>query len=487
MKAFTRSLLLPGFLCAAAFIYLLVSWLGETPRYATGPKGELTSGTSESAESLSAWPALYYAVWSAPQVITPRLATLSGDIVASDARILALVNSAADEADPCETHDGEILLFASNRPNANADAGEADGGYDLFWCRREGVGYGLPQRFPAPITSVYHELSPSLARHPNGEYTLLFTSNRALGAVDHDLYFARGTFGGAWSAPQPLRTTATNADERAAVIFPAADRIAFSREERGKIDFWETWVLPGGEWSQPQRIATLAHPHNEARLALAESGTQLQIGRASATYAARLELLRPVPPPPRAYEPALVLLLLALFLFLLRMLSMRWRTLEIIYWCLLISLLIHVLLWWLLHDHGVRSPGAPLDGPDDPGSASIVEFSRELFQRSGAAALMQAAIGENVAAAAAAAEAENTATADSSARLELDDLEREVGTPVEPAVAQPTVPELAESTPTSSSANPERESEPSLLAPTPTPAAVAGIALADETRAAAPA
>ena len=68
-----------------------------------------------------------------------------------------ILNSAAAELDPVLSPHGDYVVFSSNREESN-------GGYDLYWARREGIGFSPPRPIGEGINTVFNERSPSLAR-----------------------------------------------------------------------------------------------------------------------------------------------------------------------------------------------------------------------------------------------------------------------------------------------------------------------------------
>ncbi|MFQ5654923.1 MAG: hypothetical protein ACE5GW_09355, partial [Planctomycetota bacterium] len=288
------------------------------------------------------------------------------------------------------------MLFASDRGG--------DQGFDLYWSLREGRGFSPPRAFPGPLNSVFHERSPSIAILPPGglpgpsgagESLLLYTSNRLTGlGDDHDLFIARGLLGGEWEAPERIEELSSAADERSAAIFPDGGGIIFLREGRDGIELLESSRLPGGGWSAPRPLEGITPPSTAARLRLEDGGTRLVIAAEEASWESRLRLLRLLPQPPAVTMPAWVLLALALLLLLLRLLAIRWHGLELLYRCLLLSLLIHILLWLWFHDRGIRAP-APGSGPPSEEAVIPMELAIDL-SASEPVEVAEAAHGENV-------------------------------------------------------------------------------------------
>ncbi|MEM7164510.1 MAG: hypothetical protein AAF581_03550 [Planctomycetota bacterium] len=316
---------------------------------------------------LGQWGESYRAAWTTPAPHTPPILAVDGDVVSRewDPRILNTI-AAEEDVSWC----GDVVVFASNRGDTQD--------FDLFWSRRVGTGFSLPVRFPDPINGAFNERSPSLAR-VGDEWLLLFTSNRTYGTIaDHDLYLVRGVLGGDWEEVALISEVSSVADERSAALRPDGAGLYFTRPERGGIAIYESWKHPHGSWSDPVALTAFAHPHNEAFLCLHDSGDELFLQRGDSYVSSQLQLLR-VLPKDAFGGPQWILLILALLLLALRALARRWPTLEIIYRCLLVSALIHLLLWLWLRDTEVESDLSPSVGPSDPTSAAI-ELTMELFE-----------------------------------------------------------------------------------------------------------
>ena len=258
MNRLLRSTLLPLALLACAIIVLLYSYFARPKHFTTGERGR----------PISSWSDTYYAVWSRPLVTDLEVQSVAGDLVLARGNP-TILNSAGDETEPAFDPSGRILVFSGERRGGH-------GGYDLFWCRREGEGFSPPRPLPSPVNGIFHERSPSLADLGGGEYLLAFTSNRAFGGVlDHDIYISRGRFGGEWSNPRSLETLSTGADERHVAIFPGATALVFSRPGAGGTELYESWLLPGELWSEERRIEAIQPIDGDTSIQLTGPGTRL--------------------------------------------------------------------------------------------------------------------------------------------------------------------------------------------------------------------
>lgn len=272
------------------------------------------------------------------------------------------VNTGSDERDPALGPDGDMLLFASDRPGGQ-------GGYDLWAAIREEDGrWSQPFNLGPAVNTEADERHPALS--DDGQ-TLLFTSNRegteALGG--HDLYrsvaagdFSPAELGGAvvpaWSPAEPLVALNSPADEGRAVYSPRNDILYFASNREGgfgRMDIYRSFFLDGA-FTPPENLGPPVNSAgDEIHPQLRDEGFGLLFSsnRASrnvfdfATYRSlsREVLVR--------YDLALFrdlllgLLLIALTLLiahlLLRVLNSQ-MTMKLIQRCFLASLLVHLLL-----------------------------------------------------------------------------------------------------------------------------------------------
>ena len=384
-----QSAAVPLLLAVVALIWLVFALYGGPTIYHGG----------DELGPLSRWPDRYRAAWTRPLPVEPRIVSRDGDLSLGDRSSEMRINRAADEVDPSVTPGGDRLLFASNRSDAGAfegsSFGSALGGFDLYIAARDGEGFGDPVLLPAPLSTVFQERSPSLALLPDGSARLLFTSNRLHGlATDFDLFLAMRGRDGEWQAPVLLDILSTGADERGAAIHPEGDSIVFSRPESRGLEYFESYRRSDGTWSDPERLRALRHPDNGAMVRFDEGGNALLFERNGQWFRSRLRILREIPTGGTPWG-AWILLALALLLLLLRAMASRWSGLEILYRCLLVSILIHLLLWWWLADRGIDAPD-PIDAGPPASEIAPIELDPELFARANEPAAQNRAHGEEV-------------------------------------------------------------------------------------------
>ncbi len=272
------------------------------------------------------------------------------DGVPVDPRPLSLLNSDFDEVSPAFSDDA--LFFASNRPGSR-------GGLDVFVASYGNGLFGEPRPFGRAVNSAADECDP--APIP-GSGAIVFASNRPRGARrDFDLYLA-APGGDEAERVRPLDEIGTPFDEREPAVTADGRTLVFASDRNGpagRFDLFRS-VLDRGEWLPAEAIPGLDSKDLSERsprpsrdgfsmlLSIGGGGAGESEGEPAADiYRARsLELFR-IPGRPVGWLEILVLLTL-LALALLAFLAKRWDKLEVIYRCLLVSLLVHLalLLWF---------------------------------------------------------------------------------------------------------------------------------------------
>ncbi|MCB9916596.1 MAG: PD40 domain-containing protein [Planctomycetes bacterium] len=265
------------------------------------------------------------------------LAELDGDIARAP-RPLAGLNTRFDELAP-RFADG-ALWFASDRPGGA-------GGFDL-WCADfvDGVA-GAPRLVAGDVNGPRDELDPA----PLADGALVFASNRAARGRACDLFRAEPTPEG-WRV-EPLRALSSRGDDREPSFAADGGRVVFASDRGGAFALYES-VRDGGAWQAPTRVPGLDAGGAARAPELSPDGFRLAFERGGDVFvaASRELFLR------RDGRPGWVdLLVLAalLTLALLALLAKRWRTVEVLYKCFLVSVVAHLLLlWWFrgLHPEG---------------------------------------------------------------------------------------------------------------------------------------
>lgn len=319
---------------------------------------------------------LRYAVWDAPVPLPPEInadaapgrATLSPDgtllvfavgepglnadlWVADmldgepvDPRPLERVNSIGDDLSPAFSGDG--LLYASNRSGSR--------GFDIWRAPYADGVFGAPERVQGALNTDHDELDPTPVP---GSRAITYASNQPRGMRrDLDLYTAvpRGA-GGEWDITA-FETANTPFDEREPTYTGDALGMVFSSDRDGGPGGFDLFhsVQSAGAWQEPERLKGLNTPADERGPFLAGDGFTLYFtesgvpGAAGLVRARSLELFRV--PGRRVGWFDLTLLALLLLVALLGWLGRKWEALDVIYKCLLVSLIVHALLLWWFRD-----------------------------------------------------------------------------------------------------------------------------------------
>jgi len=285
---------------------------------------------------------------------------------------LGELNSPADELAPC--FGADALWFASDRPGGQ-------GGLDLLRAPYADGVFGQPERLAPGLNSPADESDPACEPDSEG---LVFASNRARRArADFDLYRAVPD-GSGFFAVDALDALNSASDERDPAFARDARSLWFASDRAGSFDLFRAWGGAAG-WERLEPLASLNGPDEERGPWLAAGGFELLFerhapGAEPAFQRAHTRELLTLPSPPVTLAEWITLALLTL-LGLLALLARRWHELDILWKCLLVSLLVHlVLLYGLRHvypehtEHGlgpreeptIRVRLAPEEAPARP-------------------------------------------------------------------------------------------------------------------------
>jgi len=279
-------------------------------------------------------------------------------------RPIGILNSPGDELAPAFGPDG--IYFASDRAGPSF-------GLDLWRASFQDGAFGPPEPIGSGINTAADETDPCPLP---GSRALLFSSDRPRGArVDHDLYLATPEEGAegeerstsfvttsleALNTPFEEREPAATSDGRTLVF-------ASDRETARGFDLFRSFREDSG-WLPPEPLVGVNTLRAERGPFLSADGFALfydveddgapaDLWRASSKELFRL--------PASPLSMAEILLLLALFLLaILAWLSKRWRTIDVLYKCFLVSLLIHLLLLWYLREVYPESGPVELRGEE---------------------------------------------------------------------------------------------------------------------------
>ena len=279
-----------------------------------------------------------------------------------DPEPLAAVNSGSDELAPA--FGAGALFFASNRPGGA-------GGFDLWRAPFEDGVAGAPEPLGPGINTRVDDRDPApLALHGAGAEALVFASNRRVDQrTGFDLYRARPGPGGAWEV-EPLEVLNTAAHEREPAFAADGGTLVFASDREGSLGGYDLYrsVLDRGEWLPAEPLAGVNTAASERGPHPSRDGFSLLFAVEDEAGAGDLYSARSIELFARPGKPVgwLELLLLAalLVLALLAWLAKRWDTLEVVYKCFLVSLLLHLALLWWFRDIRPESGIVPLEGSD---------------------------------------------------------------------------------------------------------------------------
>ncbi|MBL8730140.1 MAG: PD40 domain-containing protein [Planctomycetes bacterium] len=299
------------------------------------------------------------------------------DLVVFDPRRPALppepaygLNTAHNELAPALAADGR-LYFASDRP-------EGVGGYDLYVAAPGPAGFGAP----VPVTicnSALDETDP--APHPDGDELVFVRIDRRVAAGrGGELWQVRL---GAGFDPTPVfaapgrRRAAWSAD-RDPAFAAGGNALWFVRQAAAAAPELLRASRLGDRYDAPQPVGSAWGTRNLRAPLPSADGLHLSLlqprsgnGDADLWFCATAEELPPWWPGQRWLEGILVGAagVCALLLLLLH-LGRRWSALDLVAQCLLLSLLLHVLVFlWLM---GVEIAGSPLPGDADAGRLQVM-------------------------------------------------------------------------------------------------------------------
>jgi len=369
-------------LCGAMYIGLQVG----RPLYYTDGQREVAGGELHAAGMLR-WRAPE-AAFELPERITGRVARLPdgrllfgrlGDDGTSDLftwhpqrpdvppEPAYGLNSAANELAPAVGPDGRVY-FASDRA-------ESIGGYDLFVSTWTPRGFGSVTALTACNTAL-DETDP--ARAPRGSELVFVRIDRRIDRGNDGVLF-RFDLDGALD-PAPLFPELLRARERVIdrdpVFHPDGASLWFVRKQFGRPlavcrssrmgeRFDEPLSLSSGWATSNLRSPLPAADGQRVAFVQAQPGDDAPL-----LYESLAEELVPWWPGQHWLEWLLLsLMLCAAALLLLLHFGRRWSALDLVAQCLLLSLLLHVLLFlWLM---GVEIAGSMLPGDDDDGGMQV--------------------------------------------------------------------------------------------------------------------
>lgn len=156
------------------------------------------------------------------------------------------INTTAMDASIAMSPDGQNLFIYRNPP----------AGGDIFESHLDGKKWTDPKSVGEPVNSKSYETTVSIS--PDGK-RMFFTSDRAGGYGDTDIYMSELQPDGKWGAPKNLgpKINTLFADD-SPFFHPDGVTLYFSStgrtESLGGFDIYQTTLQPDGSWSEPQNL-----------------------------------------------------------------------------------------------------------------------------------------------------------------------------------------------------------------------------------------
>ena len=167
------------------------------------------------------------------------------------------LSSASTETNPEITPDGLTIFFASTRPHA-----EAKGSYDIFVSTR--ASRSAAWSVPTPVKELNTAGSDHAGPAPDLLTMIVISDTGALGA--HDLLIStRPSTSNLWSAPAPLSTLNTSAQESSAWLDASATLLYFasSRQAANHDIYLSMRPGPGQPFGAPLNLTSLNSPDTD--------------------------------------------------------------------------------------------------------------------------------------------------------------------------------------------------------------------------------
>ncbi len=250
------------------------------------------------------------------------------------------------------------LYFASDRDDGN-------GGFDLYRAEYRDGRFRAPEPLGSEFNTEHDEIDP--APEPGG-FGLAFV-RRVLGEQNAEIWLGKS------NAEQPaVRLLADEVDpaerdvvriDRDPAFAPDGTALWFARQAAGGAPVVHRTWRHEGAFVEPVAETRLGNYRGPLPRGDGFSVELIQLGAAALVYEARAKEVYPWWEGQSALELFLwITLFVALLLIALLLLGNRWRQLDIITWCILISALLHLLILMILGGMqlGHDEPELPDDG-----------------------------------------------------------------------------------------------------------------------------
>ncbi len=166
---------------------------------------------------------------------------------------LTALNSAASDDDPSLTGDELEIYFASYRAGG-------PGPENIYRSTRSGPSAAWsPPQLVAELNSTSLDCTPRVSLDG---LTITFASARS---GSFELYVStRATRSAPWSAPQPLASLGSSADDYGGSLSPSGLTLVFYSDRGGDLDLYVSKrATTGAAWGAPAELSELSTPHEE--------------------------------------------------------------------------------------------------------------------------------------------------------------------------------------------------------------------------------
>jgi outer membrane protein OmpA-like peptidoglycan-associated protein/tetratricopeptide (TPR) repeat protein len=156
------------------------------------------------------------------------------------------INTHGNEGAMCISPDGKMIFFAAcGRPDGY-------GSCDIYWSRKEGLHWSVPENLGSTVNSPAWDSQPSFSS--DGK-TLYFASKRAGGKGSSDIWKTELQTDGSWTEPVNLGDSInTRMEEMAPFIHPDDQTLYFSsrgHQGMGGLDLYYSRKDAFGNWTKP--------------------------------------------------------------------------------------------------------------------------------------------------------------------------------------------------------------------------------------------
>lgn len=184
------------------------------------------------------------------------------------------LNTVCNEGAANLSPDGMFMFFYSARDRF--DPNKRDPVKDIYFAKKEGNKWSVPEPLPYPVNTGSFESQPSFSS--DGK-TLYFTSDRPGGFGSNDIWKTTRNSDGTWTAPVNLGPTInTIGNEISPFIHPDNQTLYFASNGRygvGGQDFYYSRINENGEFTTPKNIGyPINTPYDERSLIISADGSK---------------------------------------------------------------------------------------------------------------------------------------------------------------------------------------------------------------------